>query len=278
MEKRIFVVGCARSGTTLVQAMLGSHSSIHAFPETFFFLDSQRPPRPSRSLLNPVRRLRIAQHAYHSAMRRIGGDYRQPRIWWSPSRTARQFIRHLDAVASAAGAPVWSEKTPGHINCIEGIRGLLPDAVFVHVLRDGRDVVASLEHLYREKTLAQAGPVSAWPLHESIQRWNRAVGISLDYAGRPNHFLLDYESLLAAPEATLSRLCEGLELRFEPEMTQYYRNADGVLGRDIRDSWRTDVLSPLRSTHLAKYRALFSEDEQRRLEALLTNRGRIEAP
>ena len=36
IEKRLFVVGCARSGTTLVQAMLASHSQIHAFPETFF--------------------------------------------------------------------------------------------------------------------------------------------------------------------------------------------------------------------------------------------------
>ena len=63
-------------------------------------------------------------------------------------------------------------------------------ALFVHVLRDGRDVVASLESIYREKVLASGVGGAAWPLHDSISRWNKAIATSESHLGEPGHFSL----------------------------------------------------------------------------------------
>ena len=58
-------------------------------------------------------------------------------------------------------------------------------------------------------------------------------------------------------------------------MAQYYTHASTVLGGDIDDSWRRDVLRPLQSTHLKKYSVLFTESEQQLLEQKLTRQGRV---
>lgn len=273
IRRRIFVVGCARSGTTLLQAMLGSHSEIHAFPETFYFLDSR--PAAVPGVLHWFRRARSSRYAYESALRRLESGQSHAPLYLGPTGLSKRFIRTLDGIALAAGKTIWSEKTPGHINCVEQIEDVIPDALFVHVLRDGRDVVASLEHLYRERALDPARPAPGWPLHEAISRWNAAVEVSRSCQGRQGHHLVSYQALVDCPEAVLESLCDFVGVGYEPAMVEYYRTASGVLGGDIDQEWRTDVLDPLKSTHLKKYAGIFNESEQQRIEQLLLDRGRV---
>ena len=275
IEKRLFVVGCARSGTTLVQAMLASHSHIHAFPETFFFLDGGFSGTPRLSPMAQIRAHRIARYALQNALHRLGEEHALVAKLSTRTRLVETFVHTLDRMALASGCAIWSEKTPGHVNCIGEIQRLVPGALFVHVLRDGRDVVASLESIYREKVLASCVGGAAWPLHESISRWNKAIAISESHLGEPGHFFVDYESLLREPEMTLKKLCHFIEVEYQPAMAQYYFHASTVLGGDIDDSWRRDVLRPLQSTHLKKYSVLFTESEQQLLEQKLTRQGRV---
>lgn len=273
IDSRIFVVGCARSGTTLVQAMLASHSKIYGFPETFFFVNYP----DLQSWLSPTkiwRQFRSSHWAYQEAMERL--DISQSTIAkvTPASGLPRKFIHQLDQIALLNHKSIWTEKTPGHINHLEQIRSAVPKARFVHVLRDGRDVIASLEALYQQRK-TENEHASVWDLENSITQWNNAISISRSYQNSEKHHLLCYEDLVENSEATLVDLCSFIGVEYQREMIDYHKQSSSVLGNDIKNSWRRDVLKPIRSTHLVKYDQLFNESQKEEIEARLYRGGTV---
>lgn len=273
--KRVFVVGCARSGTTLFQAMLSGHSEVRGFPETFYFAHNQ----PAGSGTGVWRRRRQAVYALQEAAVRLKMLDRLP--WWlhlaSPKSTDKLFLELLDKATLESGRNVWSEKTPAHIHSIERITQASPQAKFIHLLRDGRDVVASLDDIYRIKQKSEKGSPAAWPLEESIRQWNTCMALSEAYRNHPDHHLLDYERLVSDPGKTLIDVCDFLSLDYEPQMLDYQHSSDQILGQDVENEWRRDVQGPLKVTHLVKYQSLFTPEERKKIEGHLISSGRITA-
>ncbi|WP_243042647.1 sulfotransferase family protein [Dyella sedimenti] len=218
--RRTFVVGCPRSGTTIVQALLARHPAIYTLPETAFFEqlhgdlawrwgDAQvRPSRRRwRQRLGLTRRhMREAFAALHLQL-----TGRRPiRPTGLHRRTlAQRFLALLDGSAAAAGRQMWLEKTPNHLLYIPEIQALAPDARFIHVVRRGEDVLASLMDVYLrfENDAAFGGGAVHW-----ARRWNRAVDIHGRYVGHPSHHFVFLEDLVHQPEAEWERLCAFLDL------------------------------------------------------------------
>lgn len=215
---RIFVVGCPRSGTTLVQAMLARHPSIFSLRETFFF----------ESLLGGSnvrwgdREARAHRRWYHRAgaaqswgrrrlleLERIYRPEKPPRrapMGWRPC--ALRYVAMLDAAADRRDCRAWVEKTPAHLLFLDEILEVAPDARIVHVLRRGRDVVASvMDADLRLQTAGFRGSIAQW-----AARWNRAVQLHLLRLGDPRHHLVCLEDLVANPEVEWRRLCDFLGL------------------------------------------------------------------
>lgn len=268
INQRIFIVGCARSGTTLVQAMLSSHPLVCGFPETFYFAHA----RVSKHYQGKSRWLgnrRQAIYSLDSALERLQTKTQIP--WYlqlrSPRSVDRFFLSALDEIAQLNNKPAWSEKTPGHVKFIERISAVCPDALFVHVLRDGRDVVASLEDLYRKTPTERQA--STWNLDQSIEQWNQCREIANAYQESKRHFRLHYEHLASDPEDTMRGLCSFLGLPFEIAMLNYQSASQSVLGNDAGNEWRRDVLKPLQPTHLVKYDKLFSSAQKFEIESRL---------
>jgi hypothetical protein len=108
----------------------------------------------------------------------------------------------------------WADKTPRYLEYLALLGDLFPNARFVHLIRDGRDVALSeLDRKRLHRRAASAGIL--WARKTSLAR---ATGQSL---GRDRYIELRYESLVSTPEAELRRLCEFLGLPFSESMLEH---------------------------------------------------------
>lgn len=267
IQTRIFLVGCPRSGTTLLQCLLGAHSRIASFPETAFYTVLYPDRRWAAWLGLASRRARLAWQRLAQVMQRPELLGRLPRraVW--ARQHSQAFVGALDQLTQAQGKDIWLEKSPGHLHQVERITRLVPGAKFVHLVRHGPDVVASLHDIGLNYPDAEWGRMFG-SLDVCIERWTRDVRLSQTYAGRPNHFLVRYEDLLAEPRATLAGLCAFVGVTFEAGMLNDYQQ---VAGQVIRpdETWKAATFQKIGGESGSKFRALLDADQQRYVLAQL---------
>ena len=225
IDKRIFIVGCSRSGTTLLQVLLSSHPEIKSFPETNFFLSAAGNRRKM------LARIGIATGLEVKALERVVELLDQPELgsqiphlYWKFSSAVGDFISILDGMTCQVGKKMWVEKTPLHVLYLNLIEKYVPGSHFVHIVRDGRDVVASIvdrAQKYPEKFGNQKDPLMG------IARWNQAVRASLPYLGAVRHSFVRYQSLVQNTEAEMRRLASDLRIEYDQSMSQGTEKAAG---------------------------------------------------
>jgi len=135
----------------------------------------------------------------------------------------RSFYR---AYAEKQGKPRWGDKSPGYALHIRQIGRLLPEAHFVHLIRDGRDV--------RLSQLARGtNPPSAF---KHARRWKRRVNTARRQGRAVGRYMeLRYEDLILDTEAQLRRICAFVELEFDAGMLSYHETAPERLREIDRD-------------------------------------------
>lgn len=247
-----FIVGCGRSGSTLLRAMLDAHPDMVVPGESYF-------------LEQLIRRrsgfVRDGEFRVDELVDELRADARF-RTWEvdtdlvveamlaaEPQDLASAIRAMFGSVAQAGGGVRFADKTPAYSLCISELAELLPEAVFVHLVRDPRDVAAS----YRSASWGPRTLVSA------AQMWRTRVGAAREAAavlGPERYLEIHYEALVARPEQELRRVCDFIELPFDDAMLQHERSAAAraTAGRDggahaallerpraaIRD-WRTEL-------------------------------------
>ena len=201
-EAPIFVGGCGRSGTTLFREILNRHPRIFCGPETSMF---GLPFLPSN----------IAPY--------WGLDKKE---------LQKDVINHKNLVsfaeaffqkhAKAAGKERWADKTPNNIRAIEKILTWFPKAKFIHILRDGRDVVCSLRHHPKEKFVKNVlVPLQTNnPISFCATRWLRDTMKGFAFRSHPRYLEVRYENLVFKPDAEIRRVCSFIEEEYTPNMLQ----------------------------------------------------------
>jgi hypothetical protein len=219
-----FVVGVPRSGTTLLRLMLDAHPELTIPPETHFLPRVIRACRQDGSperVVHVVARHRrwedfgIAPEQYLARLRQI-----------EPLEAGPAIRAFYELYAERAGKPRWGDKTPGYGVKMRRIERVLPEARFIHVIRDGRDVVAS-----RARKTRRPLPVAV-----AAKRWKRRVIATRKRSEDVHHYAeLHYEELVTDPEASLRRICGLIELSFDPAMLDYHEHAAERLGEIDRE-------------------------------------------
>ena len=232
-----FLVGAPRSGTTLLRLMLDAHPLLAIPPETGFlvhliddaFPNAAPSPAPPAALPTPDplaspeppvdRFLRIAVASP------TWPDFRLPE---RDLRAALDAARPRDLgacirvfyglLAAREGKPRWGDKTPNYGLQIPRIRRLVPEARFVHIVRDPRDVVVSVRGEWFRAGDDPAAMAADWVRRVEAAR---AAG-----AGEEDFLEIRYEDLVRRPEEVLRRVCTHLELPFDPAMLDYPRQAE----------------------------------------------------
>lgn len=249
-----FIVGCGRSGTTLLQVMLDSHPRLALPNETHFFSDFYRLNRHMGDL--------SARDKYEQALDSVlktehfapMGLDRQRVLELSQERSLSWqtlFLALLTAIREERGAPMIGEKTPAHISHLWSLYEWYPSARFIHLVRDPRAVVSSY---LKAPFYRQFGK----NLFHALNAWRTALNIHFDATPRidPKRYMaLRYEDLVRQPEIELRRITEFLQIDFDPRMLEFHkREKTGFLAgeshklgtlkpvyQDSTEKWRKDL-------------------------------------
>ncbi len=213
--KAIFIGGCSRSGTTLLGAMLGSHSECLCVPESQFKIDalrfSYRHKRDSDIvyIINRIKnhwrfKLGFDIDLGLAPLEEIGSSYPELINW---------IVKKYGEKHGKINPRLWVDHTPSNIRNVGTLFELFSDAKMIHIVRDGRAVAASIMRLdWGPNTIDKAA-------HFWIERL--AYGLAAEsFWGEKRVMRISYERLVKDPEMTLKGLCRWLDIGYHNEMLQ----------------------------------------------------------
>lgn len=277
--RRVFIVGCPRSGTTVVQAALAERGNLMTLPETHFFshllgaLEEWIGADVARSERRWHSRLLYARARTHGKLNAaLAGPLQGRKLarHLSGRGYAGDFLHLLDRTAIEQGSAGWLEKTPEHFAYVDLIEALCPDARFVHVMRSGEDVVASAveaEMRFPDRDGFRGG-AAFW-----VRRWNRAAETHLQHAGQPGHLVISHEDLVGDSEATLARLLAFAQLDHQPR--RFTRPTDIA---DLHDEpWKRNAVGGQVMPAARKFEAVFGPQTQDWIRSRLHDYGALRA-
>jgi hypothetical protein len=233
----VFLVGSARSGTTLLQRMLNAHPLIAIAPETHYVRTYLygRGHRRLRSTRDVDELLRAIVRS--SAFTESGVDadaFRRACMRTDRSHGAilTTWLRQFGDLHDAS---VVGEKTPNHVRHINELTALVPGARFVHIVRDPRGVVNSV----------RATPWSKGACVLDAGVWDRSVRDArrAERQGRPV-LTIRFEDLVTQPEQTLRPVLQFIGVEFDPVVLAHESVADPTVNVE-REPWKADTLRPV---------------------------------
>jgi hypothetical protein len=247
-----FLLGHDRSGTTMLRLIL-DRGDVAVPSESMFLLDIDERTPPEELARE------IWDHPRVSLWSLPGGP---PPIPPSLSRDeAFRFVVSSPFVAYAAreGKARWGDKTPAYLGSIDRLAAIWPDARFVVLVRDGRDVALSIMKV-------PFGPNNVWAAARS---WAHAIRLGRTAAARyPERVLtLRYEDLVAGPEAEVQKVCTFLELDYSPGMLAIEETHRSKLVQEQAD-WFTNVWAGINADAVGKWRREMSAHDQRVFESV----------
>ncbi len=212
------IVGAPRSGTTLLRFMLDSHPQLAIPPETGFLVPlaklEQPPAGDAEALFHSITRYPPDAPVWpdfglDAQVLRTALDNLQPFDLASGVRTLYRLY------AARFGKPRYGDKTPTYCEHIPAIAALLPEAHFIHLIRDGRDMAVSLRPLWFAPARDIASLAHYW---QRMVKAGRADGSVV-----PAYMEIRYEDLVQDSRRQLERVCEFLNLPFHPDMLNYWQ-------------------------------------------------------
>ncbi len=268
-----FIVGLPRSGTSLLTQMLHSHPDLALPPETHFFPKivelCQDAADPARVFVEKV----VASPSWPKFQ--IDADLFADRVGRLDPFDLGEALRTLYLLYAARhGKKRGGDKTPPNAYYMVLIQEVVPEAHFLHIIRDGRDVALSVKDLsFGPNTIEDA---AAW---WSMLLW-RARG---QVESLRNYFEVRYEDLVLDTETTLRDICVFLDLAWDPAMLRYYekfeeRLSEGRIGKSPEDELKDRTKNrkhfneligqPPRADRVGVWRREMALEDQRRFEEI----------
>jgi sulfotransferase family protein len=262
-----FVVGCDRSGTTLLRAMLATHPDLAIPDESYFIVGLARRRRgyERQARFDVGGFLRDLYHDPSFQRWTIPHEHLAQALRADPPADLAEAVRTVFAVyAHARGKSRYGDKTPVYVMHLDALARLFPEAVFIHIIRDGRDVALSL--VERSFALPRDVGQAALLWRERVQAGGR-VGATL---GR-RYLEIRYEDLVTDPGPVLAAVCAHAALRFDAvvldEMLGYPEQAPALLEDAADPSAHTNVRRAV-TTGLRDWRAQMPIRDQLLMEAI----------
>jgi len=229
----VFIVGCPRSGTTLLQRLVNAHPRVAVAPESHWIPHLYEKPWALKEN-GLVEHKLVRELSAHPKFARMGIGREELKKLEKLGRNgypltySRLVTAIFDFYGKAQGKPLVGDKTPDYVRRIPTLHRLWPEARFVHVIRDGRDVCLSMREW--PKARPKPGDFMTWkddPVSTAAWWWGFNVRHGRD-AGRALasglYYELRYEALVACPREECERLCAFLGLPFDEAMLRFHED------------------------------------------------------
>jgi len=276
----VFVVGCFRSGTTLLAKVLDTSKEISFIrAETRFLGGLLRPGfrhfiRSFSDLSKDLNARLLVQSIYSDAGNNKKGSYRWLRLYVSQDDFLRRLLQSdrsersifkimldLHAAIHCTDKSILGEKTPSHVFHVTSLLEWFPKAKVIHIIRDPRAVLVSqlnrkrgfVVKRYENSLMKYFNPL--FVLLEVIHVtavWLRGASLHFKYEELypQNYYLVRYEDLIRKPDNTIRQLCDYLGITFRQEMlkqntigssfTEKYEGEDGFDAQAI-NRWKSYI-------------------------------------
>jgi hypothetical protein len=213
----LLLLGVRRSGTTLLRVILDRSPSI-AVPDESYFVPQ----------LAARHRGGIDAGEFVDDLRRLGTvaewevdpeQVRQRLHQGMPTGAAIAAV--YETYAADRGKDRWGDKTPMYMEHLPLLERLFPDALYVHLVRDGRDAAVSFLSMPEgivTRTWAHPRSAAAFAC-----QWRTEVEAARSLGARvgPRYREVRYEALVADPQAEVAGICAFAGLEFDPDMLRY---------------------------------------------------------
>ncbi|MCB0324190.1 MAG: sulfotransferase [Bdellovibrionales bacterium] len=244
--KPFFILGCGRSGTTVLQQALNRHSAIVVPPETRFFYRF-------------VGRSMQAQRQYIATLNtQLGTSLEIPESEVQTRHDVRDCYHQLAShfLREHGAKTCFGEKTPRHMLYVDRIAEVLPEAKLIVLFRDGRAVAQSRRKM----------PWASSDLLVNFADWleyHHAWECLQAQAPLPYHYLR-YEDLAASPEVELRKIATFLGLPYEEAMHHGEGTAESFLPQEL--PWKGRALEAIDASRVSSWQQELTNEELLRLE------------
>jgi hypothetical protein len=267
-DRPVIVVGCPRSGTTMLQLMLHAHPRIAIPPETRFVLNVYRERRDFGDLSVVANRRALARRIVDHPETRfcdLGLDAEDvvERIAAGPGTLGSALGTVFQQYAARFGKPRWGDKRPAYLHNIDILLRLFPDAQFINIVRDGRDCVASLKEMSWHRK----------DIYATVAAWARAVDDARRAARRlgPRQWHeVRYEDLVADPHGRLAAMCAYLGEEYHPAMAE--PSAVAQVAVPSFKTWHALTHAPVTTQRVQSWQTRLDPEEIALCEAALGSR------
>lgn len=239
----IFIGGAGRSGTTLLRVILDSHSRIACGPELKVI--------PTIAQLWAQFHTTYAPYLAESKLTEADID-----------RAFHVFISSIIApLRRRSGKPRIAEKTPNNVFFFRHLHRMFPRATYVHMLRDGRDVVASLLRMDWRGPDGERLEYTK-DAREAARYWANSVVAARQFAahtrGQSRYFELRYEALVGDPEPQLRALFDFLGEPWEPGVLAFHEREHALGIESNADA----VTRPMFASSIGRWRSELSAEQR----------------
>lgn len=256
----LFIISAGRSGTTLLRSMLAAGGQIAIPPEIQVL-----PKLPVKFLAyqslgwEDLANLIIAEfessHYFDFWDINLKSAYKQVKNLPESERSLSRIIEIIMMEYAAQKFPEakkWGDQSPLNTFYLPYIRRVFPQAQYLHLVRDGRDVISSMVKRHGDEYL-----------EEAVYRWNTSISRvrSFQKQANPENVLeIKYENLVQHPEETLIKVCSFIKVDYKQVMLDYWKLPTTIESKV--DSFHKNLDKPVFSSSIGAWKERLSIDQQ----------------
>lgn len=274
MARPLFIVGCFRSGTTLLRLILNANSRITISDEARYiprYINSGR----KRATYNKSEVRALCEKIIRQLKRQRWAAVPDISVlldyFPNGSLSYNEIVETINSFPHKVPSDgYWGDNTPMYIEHWEQLKDQFPDARFINMVRDPRDVIASTKSIAFNFGFSTYTAARIWEYRLRCSVAMREQLPSADY------FEVRYEELVREPERIVSELCEFLGVEYEADMLRFNESIDAAALAEVQPHHKK-VLQGITDKSVGAYRSGLSPRQlsliERVTETLMVKNG-----